>query len=303
MNKDPVVIEVAINGNVQPERNPHVPLSPEAIIKDTLACLDVADVIIHAHNEDLRAQGRKGADMYLAAWKPIFEARPDTIWNPTLAVNQSDGKNPETMAERYAHYPFIAAEVPMQLGVVDPGCTNLGYVGPDGLPQGFSYVNSYDDIAYAFNLGKTMKWGPTLAIYEPGFMQTVMAWYRAGKLPQGTFAKFYFGGEWGMFARNKGVTFGLPPTENALRAYLDILGDAKIPWSVSVWGGDLMKTPIARLALELGGHLHVGIEEHFDPDRKPTNVQLLKEAIELCREVGRPIANNAQIRQICDLPS
>lgn len=303
MQDKPVVIEVAINGNTTKERNPNVPLMPDEIVRDTLACLDVADVIIHAHNEDLRAAGRHGAELYLAAWKQIFAARPDTIWNPTLAVNQADGNNPESVADRFAHYPFIRAEVPMQLGVVDPGCTNLGYVGPDGLPQGFSYVNTYDDIAYAFNLAKTMKWAPTLAIYEPGFMQTIMAWYRAGKLPQGTIAKFYFGGEWGMFARNKGVTFGLPPTKNALLAYLDILGDAPIPWSVSVWGGDLMQTPIARQALELGGHLHVGIEEHFDPDRKPTNVELLKEAIALCKSVGRPVATNAQIRQILDLPS
>ena len=60
--------------------------------------------------------------------------------------------------------------------------------------------------------------------------------------------KFYFGGDYGMFADKPGVSFGLPPTENALAAYLDMLEGTDLPWSVSVWGGDLIETPIARLA-------------------------------------------------------
>ena len=115
-------------------------------------------------------------------------------------------------------------------------------------------------------------------------------------------AKFYFGGEWGMSARSRGVTFGLPPTEHALLAYLDMIGDTGIPWSVSVWGGDLMQTPVARLALERGGHLHVGLEEHFDPARKPTNVELIDEAVALCNSVGRPVASCAQAAARLGLP-
>ena len=107
----------------------------------------------------------------------------------------------------------------MPFGVVDPGSTNLGYPGPDGLPVGFSYVNSYEDHAYAFGLAEKLGFLPSLAIFEPGFLQTTLAWYRAGRLPKGTMAKFYFGGEWGLWARAKGVSFGLPPTEKALAAY------------------------------------------------------------------------------------
>ena len=82
-------------------------------------------------------------------------------------------------------------------------------------------------------------------------------------------AKLYFGGEWGLTRRAKGVTFGLSPTKHALLAYLDMLEGADIPWSVSVWGGDLMATPLPRLALELGGHIHVGIEGVLRPRPLP----------------------------------
>lgn len=103
--------------------------------------------------------------------------------------------------------------------------------------------------------------------------------------------------------QNQPVTFGLPPTEKALAAYLEMLEGTDIPWSVSVWGGDLLQTPVARMALELGGHLHIGIEEHFDPNRTPTNVELIEETKALCAEFGRPLATFAQTRQMLGMPA
>ena len=303
MTNQPVILEVAINGGVTPERNPHVPLSTEAIIEDSLKCFAAGASVIHAHNHDIRLNGKAGAEAYLAPWRIIMARRPDALWYPTLSVNQSDGANLEPIQDRYSHYPFIAAEVPMPFGVVDPGSTNLGYPGPDGLPVGFSYVNSYSDHAYAFGLAQQLGFIPSLAIFEPGFLQTTLTWYRAGRLPKGSMAKFYFGGEWGLWAREKGVTFGLPPTEKALAAYVEMLAGTDIPWSVSVWGGDLLQTPVARMALELGGHLHIGIEEHYDPERTPTNVELIEETKALCAAVGRPLATFAQTRQILGMPA
>ena len=293
--RDEVIIEVAINGSTKPERNPHVPLTPEAIRADAARCFDAGASIIHAHNHDFTLSGAAGADAYLAAWKPLLEERPDVLWYPTLA----SGK---TIEEKYAHFDFIAAATPTRMGVVDPGSTNLGQYGPDGYPDGGAYVNTYADIRYAFETCRRLGLGPSIAIYEPGFMQTVLAYHHAGLLPAGSLVKFYFGGEWGMRATSRGVTFGLPPTKHALLAYVDMIGDTGLPWSASVWGGDVMQTPVARLALELGGHLHVGLEEHFDPIRKPTNVELLEEAVALCAEVGRPIATCAQTAVMLGLP-
>ena len=107
--------------------------------------------------------------------------------------------------------------------------------------------------------------------------------------------KLYFGGPWGW--KGGGLPFGLPPTPNALGAYLDMLADTDLPWSVSVWGGDLLSTEIARIAVERGGHLHVGIEEHFDPARQPTNVELVREAVASCQEVGRAVATTLRRRR------
>ena len=144
--------------------------------------------------------------------------------------------------------------------------------------------------------------GASLGIYEPGSLRTTLAYARAGKLPRGTLVKLYFGGDYGIFATRPGVSFGLPPTLKALDAYLEMLEGSGLPWSVSVWGGDLMATPIARAAVERGGHLHVGIEEFYSPERSPTNEELVREAAELCAKVGRPLASCAEAAALLGLP-
>ena len=291
----PVIVEAAINGMTTPARNPRVPTTPEEIRADALRCLDAGASIIHAHNHSIALQGREAADAYLAAWEPLLEERPDVLWYPTLAAAPD-------MPERMAHYELIAGAVPLRMGVVDPGSTNIGAPDADGLPVGAVYSNSYDQIRYAFDRCETLHLAPAIAIYEPGFLQCVLAYHRAGRLPAGSMVKLYFGGEWGMSATGRGVTFGLSPTRHALLAYLDMLEGTGLPWSVSVWGGDLMATPIAQLALELGGHLHVGLEEHFDPERKPSNVELVDEAVALADSVGRPVATCAEAADLLGVP-
>jgi uncharacterized protein (DUF849 family) len=291
------MIECAINGATSPEKNPNVPRKPSEIIDDTFRALDAGASLIHAHNSDFSLSGEEAARDYLAAWKPILARRPDTLWYPTLCGGLGQG-----MAGMLSHIEPIAREVSLRFSVLDPGSTNLGVPDDEGLPQGMVYANSYDDIRYGFALCERLRLAPSLAIYEPGFLRAVLAYHRAGRLPRGAMVKLYFGGSYGVIATKPGCTFGLPPTRHALLAYLDMLEGTGLPWSVSVWGGDLMATPIAKLALELGGHLHVGIEEFYSPERSPSNEELVREAVELVERVGRPVADSAAAARILGLP-
>ncbi len=291
-----VVIEAAINGETRPEKNPHVPRTAQAIARDALACLRAGASLIHAHNQDIRLWGREAADAYLAAWLPVLAEHPDALWYPTLTVAPDH-------AASLVHLELLSQEIGLRIGVVDPGSTNLGGPDAEGLPVGIVYANGYPEIRASFELCAKRHLGPSLAIYEPGFLRTTLAWYRAGRLPAGAMVKLYFGGDYGLFSMQPGVSFGLAPTVSALDAYLDLLDGVDLPWSVSVWGGDLLATPIARRALERGGHLHVGLEEHFDPKRKPSNEELVREAVSLCHEVGRPVASCAEAARILGLPA
>ena len=103
----------------------------------------------------------------------------------------------------------------------------------------------FDTIAHAFAICEEQRLGPSMAIYEPGFLQTVVGWWRAGRLPQGAMVKLYFSSRRGYM----GAPFGLPPTETALDAYaIEVLGECDVPWAVSLVGGDV----IASEGRELG---------------------------------------------------
>jgi uncharacterized protein (DUF849 family) len=194
----------------------------------------------------------------------------------------------------------------LRIGIIDPGSVNLGGCDEDGLPAapGFVYANSFGDIRHQADLCRELGLGPSMAIFEPGWLRTALLYWRAGKLPQGAMIKLYFGGEAGYASGNAprtGAAFGLPPTVTALDAYCELLDGCDLPWSVAVIGGDLFASDIVRTALDRGAHLHVGLED-FGGDRTPTNVELVEQAVAACADAGRPVATSADAARILQLP-
>jgi 3-keto-5-aminohexanoate cleavage enzyme len=204
----------------------------------------------------------------------------------------------------YSHFEPLARAGAVRIGIVDPGSVNLGPAEADGVPRspGFVYTNSFGDIEHQVELCRQLALGPSMAIFEPGFLRTALAWWRAGRLPVGGLVKLYFGGESGYLGgTGKGATFGLPPTAPALDAYLELLDGCDLPWSVAVLGGDVVECGLARLALERGGHVHVGLED-YGGARQPSNEELVTEALKLSAEVGRSVATCDETAALLGLP-
>jgi uncharacterized protein (DUF849 family) len=285
-----VIIEAAINGATTKAVNPNVPKTAEEIAADALATLDAGAAIIHAHCDPVGGPDDEVAERYLEAFRPVWRQRPDALLYPT--INFGAG------GLSFGHLAPMAKEG-LRVGLLDPGSVNLGRLGDDGLPSGaFVYANSFDTIKEVFALHEELGLGPSLAIYEPGFLYTTLLYAKQGKLPAGTMAKFYLSTERGLM----GAPFGLPPTAAGLEAYLDLLGDTPIPWAVSVVGGDLGRSDVAKLAIERGGHLHLGLE-FYGGDRQPTNAQLVEEAVALVESSGRTVATSVEAAELLGLPS
>jgi uncharacterized protein (DUF849 family) len=291
MGATPVIIEAAINGGTTKEQNPNVPRSPEEIAADALDCFAAGAAIVHNHIDRFDIDDDEAAERYLEGWRPILAARPDALIYPT--VSQRAGGN-----TGYDHLVPLAATGLLRVGLADPGSLNLGRSDGDGVPAGrFVYRNSFDTLAHALEVCREQRVGPSMAIFEPGFMRTTMAWWRAGRLPAGTMIKLYFSSDHGL----TGAPFGLPPTASALDIYLELMGDCPLPWAVSIAGGDIIASDLARLALDRGGHLHLGLE-FFRGDRTPTNAELVTEAVELCASAGRSVATPDDAAAILQLP-
>jgi len=289
MDRGPVIIEAAINGMTQKEVNPNVARTTAEIGADALATIEAGAAIIHNHVEYF-GDPRTSADTYLEAWAPVFEARPDALIYPT--ANSIDGR------VDYAHVSLLAETGLLKIGLFDPGSVNFGALDDDGLPRGgFVYSNSFDFIAGEMERSTRDRIGPSLALYEPGFLRAALAWWRAGRLPAGTMFKFYLAEDRGYM----GAPFGLPATRLALDAYLEALGDCPVPWAVSVVGGDVVGTGLAEYAVERGGHIHLGLE-FFRSDRTPGNPELVEEAVAVCDKLGVAVATPDQAAEILELP-
>src|SRR2546428_580964 len=252
----PVIIEAAINGVTAPERNPAVPRSPAEIAADAVRCLAAGAAIVHSHNAEFALDGARAAERYLEAWRPVLRERPDAIFYPTAGAGV-------TIAERYAHEALLAEAGVLRMGLVDPGSVNLGGADEHGLPlpTEYVYVNSYRDIHYQVELCTRFRLGPSISIFEPGFLRVALAFQRARRLPSGALVKLYFGGDEG-YLGGTGVTFGLPPRAPRPEAYLALLEGCDPPWSVAGLGGGGIASGLARLALEPGGPPRGGPADH-----------------------------------------
>lgn len=293
-----VIIEAAVNGATTRDRQPHVPRTPQEVANDALMCLAAGASVLHNHPGDGVWGGPNGYEFYVESWRPLLQAQPDAIIYPTAGRG-------ETIEEQYAHIPMLVEHAGLRVSYVDTGSVNLGGADAEGLPADnrFVYANSFHNIRYKMRVCLEHRLGPSIAIFEPGFLRVALAYYWAGKLPPGAIIKLYFGGNRGQQPRNAawGVGFGLPPTRPSLEAYLAMLEGCELPWSVAVLGGDVLESEVARLALERGGHLRVGLEDYAGP-RTPTNAEIVRAAAALCAEVGRPIASSAQAAAILGLP-
>jgi uncharacterized protein (DUF849 family) len=289
---DPVIIEAAMNGVTAKARNPHAPITPEEQARDALACVAAGATVIHTHCANLAVPAEDAAVQYNAAYRPVVTQHPGIICYPTTGIGK-------TIDERYRHIELLAEMGCIRAGFVDTGSVNLGGTGADGLPlePGYVYTNTFADVAYKMRVCRERGLGPSIAVFEPGFLRVVLAYHAAGHLPAGTLVKFYFSE--GGYLGGSAPLWGAPPIIESLDMYLAMLGDAPIPWAVAVLGGSVIDSPVARAALERGGHLRVGIE---DWDSGPANAEHVAAAAALAGETGRSVASVTDAARLLALP-
>jgi uncharacterized protein (DUF849 family) len=293
----PVIISVALNGYNKRRFNPLVPIDPESVARATLGCLERGAALVHTHHEKPTDEPPEVVKEYAAAYRAVLSARPDAILSPTLRVV-------DRIEDRSSHFAPLAAEALIRAVPVDPGSVSLGTSDHIGLPSvdaNWAYTNTYADIRFAMNLCAELGVGPQFSIYEPGFLRVVLAYDRAGMIPPGALTYFYFGGHRIPTAENPGaLSFGLLPTELSLRVYLEMYSACRVPWSVAAFGADLLETPVAQVALELGGHLRIGLED-FESDRAVTNEELVEKAVTLVERSGMRVATPDEAAKLLNM--
>lgn len=285
----PLIVEVAINGPVGKDHNPHVPLSIAEMTASAEACIAAGATIVHAHAgvPFVGKVQKHDSEPYIQAFKPVLARHPEAILYPTLPAGPY-----LPIEDRFAHMVELIDAGILRMAAIDPGTMNWGSFLPDGSgEESMIYQNTFADVRYAFEFCTRRGVGCTMSIFEPGFLQIVLAHARQGTLPRGSVVKLEFSGG--------KLIFGLPPNRQSLDAYISMLEGTQLPWLVNYRDGDF-KDGFGRMVLERGGHVRVGIED-YGGSGQPRNEDLVAEIVELGRSIGRPPASQKETNAMLGL--
>ena len=221
------------------QENRNVPRSAAEITADALACLEEGATIVHNHVDLVMVDGPAAAACYLESWEPVWRKVPGALLYPTVNAGPVEMQlfssafacrrrlqNRNHRCGLCKSRQFRLRE--LQLRHRSPASSLRGK--PTGAEHGHLRARIPEE-------------GVAVVPTRPAPCgDNAQALFRSGVQ--------YLGG-----------VFGLPPTEPALDAYLSILRDCPLPWSVAVMGDDVVDSAVGRLAVERGGHLHVGLED------------------------------------------
>jgi uncharacterized protein (DUF849 family) len=268
----PLIINLAPTGIV-PTRGsaPHVPMTVGEVAADVAACHPLGISIVHLHARDADGRPTHLAD----AVAPLVEAVRAV--DPELIVCVScSGRHVSSIDERAEVLDLDGAARP-DMASLTLGSNNFmsePSINPPGVIRELA--------------ARMLERGilPELEAFEPGMVAFGRRLVKEGLLAEPCYVNVLLG--------NLGTS---PLSASALAAFT-----AEIPetWTWALGGIGRHQLDASALAVALGGHVRIGLEDNvwFDRARTApaTNAELVGRVVELARLVERPIATPAQAR-------
>ena len=282
-------LEVALNGAWGRGRQPRIPVSVDEIVAEGIACAKAGAAILHLHAYDVTT-GRQTND--LDTYRRILggiRSGCEAIVYPTIPGVDREGRDNDADAElRYSTVETLAREGLIEWAVVDPGSANMAHY--DDLREdkiGFVYLNPEEHLRHALGLARRYRFHPSYAIYEPGFMRLGASLHWRCSSPTPIYRLMF----------SSGYTYGFPPEDYGLTAYLNLLDQVAPGAQWMVAGLDVDVLPLIPRVVAEGGHVRVGLEDApFGSTR--SNLEWTEAAVQVIETVGGELAKPADVREL-----
>lgn len=268
-----LIINAAITGMVPKKKDtPHVPVAPEEIIEDAVACCKAGAATVHLHARDEDGEPTYKKEIYAQIIRGIRKHCPDLI----ICVSTS-GRVHNTFEKR--------SEVLELDGDVKPDMGSLT-LGSLNFPKQAS-INAPEMIE---NLALKMKEKgivPELEAFEFGMVNTAKVLMKRGILQP----PFYFNLLLGSIYSAQATLFDL--------AYMVQSLPQGVHWGAAGIGKFQLNMNLA--AILMGGNVRVGLEDniYYDNDKKlATNAMLIERLVRFAGEIGREVATPQEARKI-----
>ncbi len=291
----PLIITCAITGaNQGKETNPNLPEVAEEQAQSMYEAYMAGATMVHIHarQQDNPANPSVNTDDYRLINRLIREKCPDLIIG-----NTGGGGATMTFEEKCA-----AAPARPEMMSIDLACWPLLLHYKERKPPLFGrdedvYINTVFGISHA-EAEKTMEYmnqydvRPAIEVYDTANFEMVQNLLRKGLLKPPYWFDFVMGVGGG----------GSYPTPYHLVTMLEYLPKDSL---VSVIGVGASQWPLLAMAIAMGLHVRVGMEDNIYIEKGKLasgNAELVKKAVEIAHILGRPVATPAQARAIIGLP-
>ena len=269
-----LIITAAITGSrITREITPYIPITPEEIVQSAIECRQAGASIVHIHVRDPdTGLGTQNLEIFRQVVEPLREQTDLVLCLTTSGI---PGRNIPT-EERLA-----PLELKPELASFDAGSINLG----DGV-----FMNSPEFLDRAAAEMRTRGIKPELEIFDLGMLITCLRMLDADKIEPPAHFQLVLGTPWGAPASPKSLI--------NLHGYIP----QEATWSVIGIGRDHL--PMSAMALAMGGHIRVGMEDNIYYSKgilARSNGQFVQRIVRIAQAYGRDIASPQETRRILNL--
>lgn len=270
---EPLIVNAAITGMVPTrDRVPHVPVTPDQIVREAVRCADAGASIVHLHarDEDGRPTWRK--EVYAQFIPRIREQVPDLV----ICVTTS-GRNYSEIEKR-GEALTMEGDCAPDMASLTLGSLNF-ITGPS--------VNAPETIQGLAEMMRDRGIRPELEIFDAGMAYVAEHLADKGVLEPPFYANLMMG------------SLGTAAARMADLAHIVDALPAGTTWAAAGLGGTQL--PMNAMAVFGGGNVRTGLEDNPYLDyatRTPaTNSALVRRVVGLAALAGRPVATPAQVRE------
>lgn len=276
MAKKLIITAALVGAGTTKAQTPNVPLSPDEIVADVVACAKAGAAIAHLHVRDENGKNTMATEKFVEVVGKVREAIAREGLDVVLNLTTSGSAFSEEL--RLAHLPILMPE----MCSYDPGSMN--------------WANSYvflNTPAFLEKLGtKCNELGikPEIEIFDAGMIGNVEFYLKKGFLKAPLHCQFVLD-----------VPGGMPGTLESIAYLLPKLPQGST-WSITGIGKSHLPMMLAGLAAGCDG-LRVGLEDNIFLEKGvyATNAQLVARAVEFGKMAGREVATADEARQILGL--
>ena len=302
MSGQKVIVTAALTGSAHfPSMSPYLPLTPGQIIEEGIRAADAGAAILHIHARnpengmptpdievfrEVLTGIKAGSDAVIClttgggmGMSTEQRASPVTTFRPELASLNFGSMN------------FSVAHVADRIRDWKFPWEKLGMLASED----YIFPNTFKTLREFLSLFAASDTKPEVEIYDLGMVNNLAFMVGKGNIKPPVHIQFV-----------TGTLGGVPSTVNSLvtlvNAAKDALGAGNFTWSAI--GAGRFQMPICSVALAMGGHVRVGLEDNLYLSKgvlAKSNAELVEKIVRIMKELGLEPASPDEARAILGL--